>query len=188
VHQVEPFYGWEKYYISHLDERSPYYGVEYNQLYYDRQVYQYLAHPQWDEVGSESLLVKILFADYDQGLAIIELFGVWNDLLLNDFRLLLEACLEPLYHEGVSRFVLVMENVLNVYPGSDEYYEAFEEDLEEGWVCMLRAREHVKKEFEKNDLDQYFFWSDQLDAIPWRKQKPHRLVELIETRMSLYLP
>ena len=188
MHEVEPYYGWEKFYISSADERSPFYGVEYNQFHYDRQVYQYLAHPQWDEIGSDSLLVKVLFADYLTGFAVVELFGVWNDLLINDYRLLLENCLEPLQLNGISKFALIMENVLNIYPGSDEYYESFQEELEDGWITMIRAREHVKRELEDHDVATYFFWSEFLDDLTWRKLKPLDLYKRIEARMNMYLP
>lgn len=188
MHQVEPFYGWEKYYLNAQDERSPFFGVEYNQAYYDRQVYQYLAHPQWDEIGSESLLVKIIFADYEHQYAVIEVFGVWNDLLINDFNLLLNACLEPLLSEGISKIILVMENVLNIYLEHDDYYESFQEELSDGWVCILRAREHVIREMEENGISQYFFWSEFLDELNWRKLKPSELLRLIEARMEMYLP
>lgn len=188
MHQLEPFYGWEKHYSNSSDVRSPFYGVTYNEFYYDRQVYQYLAHPQWDEIGSESLLVKILFVDYDQGYAVIELFGVWNDLLLNDYKLLLDQCLEPLLKEGVDKFILIMENVLNIYLDADDYYESFQEENDSGWICMLRAREHVLREMNDHDITQYFFWSEHLDEFHWRKMKPLELIYRVEERMRMFLP
>ncbi len=188
MHQVEPFYGWEKHYQSSYDKYSPFYGEAYSEVYYDRQVYQYLAHPQWDEIGSESLLLKILFVDYDRSCAVIELFGVWNDLLTNDFRLLLDACLEPLLGNGVHKFILIMENVLNIYLDADDYYESFQEENDQGWICMLRAREHVLQEMKDNDITPYFFWSDQLDALPWRKMKPLELLSKVEEKMNMFLP
>lgn len=185
MHEVEPHYGWLKYYSNERDPHSPFQDVVHNELYYDRQVYQYLAHPQWDHIGSEGLLVKILAANYEQGYAIIELFGVWNDLLENDFRLLLENCLEPLMAAGVQHFVLVMENILNIYLDSDDYYEAMQEELGSGWVCLLRAREHVLREIRDHDLDTYFFWSEDLDDLPWRKHSPARLYREVAQRMRL---
>ena len=43
---------------------------------------------QWDDFGSSTLYIKILFADYDGGFAIIELIGEWNDAINNDIMLL----------------------------------------------------------------------------------------------------
>ncbi|MEM0996929.1 MAG: hypothetical protein AAGN35_07615 [Bacteroidota bacterium] len=187
MHNVEPHYGWLKYYDNETDLYSPFQTVEHSEFHYDRQVYQYLAHPQWDTIESESLLVKILYANYEHGYAILELFGVWNDLLENDYRLLTENCLSFLIDAGINRFVFIMENILNVYVDSEDYYDAFQDEMEEGWICMLRAREHVKREFTAFDLDQYFFWADDLDDLFWRKLKPWQLFDLVDARMRKLL-
>ena len=188
MHEVEPHYGWLKYYTNHQDPNSPFHAVEHNQLYYDRQVYQYLAHPQWDDIGSDGLLVKILAADYEQQFAFIELFGVWHDLLDNDFRLLLENCLEPLLHAGIDQFILVADSLLNIYLDSDDYYDAYQEHLEDGWNCLLRARPHIRQELTDHQLDHHFFWSDELDALPWRTLPPKRLFQTIQQRIRRLLP
>ncbi len=39
-------------------------------------------------MGSETLYLKILFVDYDERYAIIELIGEWNDAINNDIMLL----------------------------------------------------------------------------------------------------
>ncbi|HHG85044.1 MAG TPA: hypothetical protein ENJ82_09900 [Bacteroidetes bacterium] len=187
MHEVEPFYGWLKYYTSEQDANSPFFEVIHNEFEYDRQVYQYLAHPQWDHIDSESLLVKILYADYENGVAILELFGVWNDLLENDYRLLADNCLSYLIDAGVNRFVLIMENVLNVYVDLDDYYEAIQDELGDGWICLLRAREHVKSEFQEHNIDQYFFWSQALDELLWRKLKPAQLYQKVENKLAKLL-
>ena len=88
MHTVEPYYGWLKFYQNETDEYSPFHDVEHNEFFYDRQVYQYLAHPQWDSIESESLLVKILYANYEHGYAIIEFLGVWNDRSTTSFDLI----------------------------------------------------------------------------------------------------
>ena len=38
-------------------------------------------HPQWDDIGSETLYAKILCAHYPNQYAIIELIGEWNDCI-----------------------------------------------------------------------------------------------------------
>lgn len=187
LHEVEPHYGWLKYYSAEADPRSPFHHEEHNEFFYDRQVYQYLAHPQWDVIGSDGLLVKVIFADYDREFAIVELFGVWNDLLENDFKLLVDNCLSVLVENGVKRFVLILENVLNIYLDADDYYEAFEEELEGGWICLLKGREHVLREIEDNELSSYFYWSPELDGLLWRKLKPVQLFQLVEEKMRLVL-
>ena len=111
------------------------------------------------------------------------MFGVWNDILENDFRLLLENCLEPLMSAGVRRFVLIVEIVINIYLDGDDYYQQVTEELEEGWLCLLRAREHVRREIDDHDLGQYFFWSDALDELHWRKLKPFQLYQMVQSKM-----
>lgn len=188
MHQIEPHFGWLKYYQNELDPNSPFQAVEHNEFFFDRQVYDYLAHPLWDSIESESLLVKILFADYQAGFAIVELFGVWNDLLENDYRVLYENCLQFLVEAGITRIVLIAENILNVYVDANDYYEAVQDELEDGWICLLRAREHVLRELEEFDLLGYFYTSMELDDIAWRKLKPWELFRLIDARMQLLLP
>lgn len=183
----EPFYGWLALYSHELDPYSPFHEVEHNLFEYDRSVYNYVAHPLWDSIESESLLLKILFADYNKGFAVIELFGVWNDLFTNDIRLLSENCLELLIQAGINKFILICENILQIYLESDDYYEALAEQVEDGWVCLLRTREHVLEELSSYGIDQYFFWTPALDELRWRKLKPWQLLEKVESSMNKML-
>ena len=66
MQNIEPFYNWRDYYISEEDDKSPFFGQEYNEFYYDKSIYNYLIHPQWDDFGSETMYVKIIYADYDK--------------------------------------------------------------------------------------------------------------------------
>ena len=60
-------------------------------------------HPQWDNLGSTTLYMKVLFADYDEGYAIIELIGEWNDLLHNDVMLLKRNIVEHMMAQGITQ-------------------------------------------------------------------------------------
>jgi hypothetical protein len=186
--QIEPFYGWLHLYNHETDEYSPFFGVEYNLFEYDRQIYTFNAHPLWDTIESESLLVKILFVDYAVGYAIIEFLGEWNDLFENDFKLLYENCLDFLRQAGVNKYILILENVFHAYLDSDDYYQDFCENIEGGWICLFRARKHVLAEFENYNLSQYFYWNSALDAIHWRKLKPWELFENINQSITKGLP
>ena len=187
LHHIEPFYGWLKWYSHDQDECSPFHQVEHNLFYFDRSVNRIPAHPLWDDIGSESLLVKILYADYDQGFAIIELFGEWNDLFENDYKLLAENCLTYLIDHGIQKFILLCENVFHAYFQSDDYYQALQEELEEGWVCLLRPREEVWEDMQSYGITSYFYRSPILDEFPWRRLKPHQLFQLVESRMNKLL-
>lgn len=178
---IEPHYGWLGFYSHENDPNSPFHGVEHSLFEYNRRVYTYAAHPLWDDIESESLLVKILYANYLDGYAILELFGEWNDLFENDFRLLMENCLLQLQEAGVTRFVFICENVFNIHLQSDDYYQAFLDELgDEGWMLILRPRQAVWSEIQRYGLAQYFFQHPDLDMLNWRKLKPWQLISACE--------
>ena len=183
LRDIEPFYGWLDIYSHDRDEKSPFFEVEHNLFYFDRSINRIPAHPLWDDMGSESLLVKILYANYSDGYAIIELFGEWNDLFDNDYKLLAENCLTYLVDHGINKFILICENVFHIYLDREDYYEALQDELEDGWICTLRLREHIREEMVDYNISQYFYWSDLLDELPWRKLKPIQLYELVKSRM-----
>jgi len=188
LHYIEPYYGWLNLYNHEQDNRSPFHQVEHNMFYFDRSINNIPAHPLWDDIGSESLLVKILFADYCKGYAIIELFGEWNDLFDNDYKLLAENCLTYLIDHGITRFILVCENVFHIYLQEDDYYQALQEELGfEGWICTLRIRDNVWEEMESYGISPFFYRNPLLDEMPWRKLKPVQLFKLIEERMCKLL-
>ena len=78
MHDIEPYFKWRDWYTAEEDTRSPFYGREYSEFEFTHAVYNYLIHPQWDEFGSKTLYLKILYADYDEHFAIIEMLGEWN--------------------------------------------------------------------------------------------------------------
>ena len=84
MHTIEPFYNWEKYYRASHDKLSPFYGIKYNFTQYSSTIYDHYIHPKWDFIGSETLYIKILYANYTQHFVIIEMLGEWNDAIHND--------------------------------------------------------------------------------------------------------
>ncbi|MEM6768619.1 MAG: hypothetical protein AAF824_03915 [Bacteroidota bacterium] len=187
LHYIEPFYGWLEIYNHEHDPHSPFHKVEHNLFYFDRSMCDIPAHPLWDTIGSESLLIKILYADYITGFAIIELFGEWNDLRDNDFKLLMENCLNVLLENRIQKFIFICENVFHIYLESDDYYQAMEDELEEGWMCVIRPRKEMLEELEAYHINQYFYWNPVLDELAWRKLKPIQLFQIVESRMQKVL-
>ena len=119
---IEPFYKWrEEYYISEDDNHSPFHGKTYSDFTTENTVYNYYLHPHWDYFGSETLYLKILYADYERGEAIIEFIGEWNDAIGNDVMHLKRNVIESLIDNGISKFVLIVENVLNFHGDEDDY-------------------------------------------------------------------
>lgn len=182
MQSIEPYYHWRDFYRAEDDERSPFFGNQYSEFEYSNTIYNHYIHPQWDTIESETLFVKVLYVNYEEGYAFIELLGEWNDLLYNDIMLLKQNLLELLIDEGVNKFILIGRNVLNFHAGDDDYYTELVEDLEGGWVVGVQFPEHVKSEFAGNGLGSYIWFlsdSDETNEI-WSVKKPDVVFSLIQ--------
>lgn len=180
MQDLEPFYNWRHIYIASEDDQSPFYGREYSEFEYTNVIYNYLIHPQWDDIDSPTLYIKILCVDYDQNFAIIELIGEWNDAINNDIMLLKRDIIELIMQYGVNKFILIGENVLNFHASDDCYYEEWFDEIEEGWIAFLNFRKHVLEEFQKANIDYYIVSGGQLNDIGWRTSTPSQLFEKVE--------
>lgn len=184
MHEIEPYYRWRDDYIASEDEHSPFYGREYSEFEYSSQIYNFYIHPQWDFFGSPTLYLKVLFADYEQQYAIIEFLGEWNDCITNDIMFLKREVLELMMENGINKFILIGENVLNYHSSDDCYYEEWFQDVEEGWIAGINFREHVIEEFRSSNIDYYINFGGQLDEINWRGMKPAQLFKSVEDQMT----
>jgi hypothetical protein len=182
MHEIEPYYNWRTYYVASQDERSPFYEREYSEFEFTNKLYDYLIHPQWDDIGSQTLFIKILMADYNTGYAIIELLGEWNDCINNDIMFLKRDIADVLIDHGINKFILIGENVLNFHASDDCYYEEWFEDVQEndGWIAIMNFRDHVIEDFENANIDNYFLTGGSLSEISWRTKKPEQLFQLVE--------
>src|ERR1043165_8482550 len=180
MQDIEPFYNWRHIYIASEDERSPFFGREYSEFEYTNAIYNYLIHPQWDDIDSPTLYIKILAADYEEGYAIIEMIGEWNDAINNDIMILKRDIIEPIMQEGINKFILIGENVLNFHASDDCYYEEWFEEVEEGWIAFLNFRKHVMDEFHRANIDFFIVSGGQLSDIGWRTSTPQLLFEKVE--------
>lgn len=180
MQDIEPYYNWEKYYVASRDKRSPFYKRTYNLSYYENDIYGYYIHPLWDHIGTETLYVKILFADYKKQFVIIELFGEWNDALNNDIMFLKRQVIDPLTEQGINQFILLGENVLDFHGSTDDYYVEWFEDVEDGWIAAMNFREHVQNEWTRFKLDYYINFGGTLELANWRTLLPEILYELVK--------
>ena len=180
MHTIEPFYNWQHLYTASEDERSPFYEREYNEFEFTHSIYDHLIHPQWDDIGSSTLFIKILFVDYDDAFAIIELMGEWNDCINNDIMILKRDIIEKIMSYGIKKFVFLGENILNFHASDDCYYEEWFEEVEEGWIAFVNFREHVLKEFQQQNIDYYIASGGPLNEIPWRTFTPLQLFQVAE--------
>ncbi len=180
MHDIEPYYRWRDDYIASEDEASPLYGYINNEERYTHQIYNHYIHPQWDYFGSETLYLKILFADYDLQFCIIEFIGEWNDAITNDIMHLKRNILDSLISAGIKYFIFATENVLNFHGSDDCYYEELYEDIEGGWVSMLNTQIHVSKEMEQYGIQQFVNLGEPFDDVEWRNKKPKIIFQMIE--------
>ena len=180
MHLVEPFFEWRNFYIASEDSASPFYQQIYSEFEFHNSIYNYYIHPQWDSMGSSTLFLKILFVDYEDNYAIIEFIGEWNDAIENDIMTLKREIVEIM----IEKFILIGENVLNFHYSDDCYYEEWFDELEDGWIAALNFHEHVIKEFEKVNIDNYFAMGGELEDIEWRTYLPSQLFNKINSLIS----
>lgn len=182
MHDIEPFHNWKDFYLSEEDKLSPFFQKEYSEFYYTEKIYNHYIHPQWDNIGSSTLFLKVLFADYERGFTIIEFLGEWNDCLYNDIMMLKRNIIEHMMLQGINKFILIGENILNFHESDECYYEEWFEEVEDGngWISLINLEEHIKKEFENANIDSYFLTGGDLDCVPWRTMKPQHVFTHIE--------
>ncbi len=182
MHEIEPFFNWRHLYTAEEDEHSPFYGKQYNEFAYTQKIYNYYIHPQWDYFGSENLYLKILFTDYQYHFSIIELIGEWNDCIENDIMILKREIIDALTNQGISKFILISENVLNFHSSDDCYYEEWWEDIadEGGWIVCLNMPEQTAREFIDSGLNRYV---SLIENDHWRTFTPLNLFQLIDDQI-----
>lgn len=179
MHTLEPFYNWRHLYSSETDPRSPFYQRVYSEFEFSQTIYNYYIHPQWDDFGSRTLYLKVLMADYEERFAILELIGEWNDAIENDIMELKREVLEKLMAQGIHRFILIGENVLNFHSDALDYYEELEEELreEQGWIACLNLPDSTRLEFERAKIHRYM---PLLALFDWRTYSPFHLLAKVE--------
>lgn len=188
MHQIEPFYSWLKYYDSSEDEDSPFLGKEYNYDLYSENIYGYYIDPGWDFFGSETLYMKVLYTNCEEGYTIIELLGEWNDAINNDIMNMKRNIIEHFLLLGVNKFILIGENILNFHGSDDSYYEEWFDEVEEGWIVAMNFRDFVEEEMANYQIDHYINFGGQLQMVNWRTRTPMAVFELINAMMSRRLP
>lgn len=179
MHDIEPFYNWRHLYVSEEDERSPFFGRLYSEFEFSQTIYNYYIHPQWDDFGSRTLYMKVLLADYDEHYAVIELIGEWNDAIENDIMNLKREVADKFLVYGITKFILIAENVLNFHSGDKDYYEEWYEETTEqgGWIVCLNMPEQTQYDFRRAKLDRYI---DLIEMDNWRIYKPFHLFKKID--------
>lgn len=187
MHDIEPYYGWRNLYKAEEDRRSPFFGKEYSEFEFQNDIYGYYIHPQWDDFGSATLYIKILFVDYVKGYCIIELIGEWNDAVNNDIMFLKRDLADRLIEHGISKFILIGENVLNTFPDEDDYYAEWLEDTNGGWIAFVNFQEHVLREIQQYGMMNYVCIGGGLESLNWQGKSPDVLFAAVSRLISLRL-
>lgn len=179
MHEIEPFFNWRHIYVAEEDPQSPFFGRTYSEFEFSQTVYNYYIHPQWDDFGSKTLYLKIIYVDYELHFAVIELIGEWNDAIENDIMELKREILDLLYQQGICKYILITENVLNFHSSDKEYYQEWYEEVTEaeGWIVALNMSEATQQDFRKKKL-QYFI--ELMELPDWRVYKPYHLFKKID--------
>lgn len=187
MQDLAPFHRWQDDYDSTRDKNSPFYGRVYDEFGYSLKIYNHYIHPHWDEFGSQTLYMKILYADYEEGFAIFELIGEWNDCLYNDIMFLKRDVADELIKEGIHKFIIIAENVLNFHASDDCYYEEWYDDVKDegGYICLLNLFPHVQEEMDDARLGYYLNFGKRLNEVNWRVLTPKGVVEKVEDLLGI---
>ncbi len=188
MHNIEPHYSWRHLYIASEDSRSPFYGREYSEFEFSNAIYDHFIHPQWDQIGSSTLYIKLLYVSYENGFCIIELLGEWNDYLYNDIMYLKRNIADALMENGISEFILFGENVLNFHASENDYYQEWADDIENGWIACINFRDHILDEIQDAYLDYYLAVGGSLNDISWRNLSPLQVYERVKSHVKKRLP
>lgn len=186
MHELEPYYNWLHIYVSEEDGRSPFYGAEHSEFEYTDTIYNYYIHPQWDYFGSRTMYMKILMADYEEGYAIIEMIGEWNDAVENDIMTMKRNVLEAFMDQGIHKIILIAESVLNFHSSDKEYYEELYEELSDsaGWIVCLNMPQQTQYDFRRAKLNQFI---ELMEIETWRVYKPYHLFKKIDGELMARL-
>ena len=182
MHAIEPYFNWRHLYAAEEDEQSPFFGRSYSEFEFSNQVYNYYIHPQWDDFGSPTMYCKILFADYDLNFAIIELIGEWNDAVENDIMTFKREVVEPMVEQGIQKFILITEAVLNFHSSDIDYYEEWYDEIKDegGWIIAINMPEQTRYDFSRMHIDRYIHL---VDNSHWRTFQPQHFFTLLDNTM-----
>jgi hypothetical protein len=186
LQDIEPYYNWRHLYTAEEDEHSPFYGRTYSEFEFSNTVYNYYIHPQWDDFGSRTLYMKLLMVDYDLNYAIIELLGEWNDAIENDIMIMRREVTDKLFAAGITKFIVIAENVLNFHSSDDSYYENWREEVAEegGWVVILNMPQQSQYDFKRARLTNYV---QLMDFEQWRTLKPELVFQQVDNTVMKLL-
>ena len=88
--------------------------------------------------------------------------------------------IEDMMHEGICKFILIGENVLNFHSSDDCYYEEWFEEVEDGWIAAVSFPAFIQEEFRRYRLDQFINMGGTLQVEKWRTLNPLAFCTLVD--------
>ena len=112
--------------------------------------------------------------------------GEWNDAIENDIMELKREVLEKVMREGIYKFILIGENVLNYHSDGKDYYEELYEDVtdDNGWVVCLNMPAQTQYDFKQAKLNRYV---ELIELDNWRTYRPYHLFKKIDNELMARL-
>ena len=91
--------------------------------------------------------------------------------------------IDQLFSEGITKFILITENVLNFHSGDRDYYEEWFDEVtdENGWIVALNMPEATQYDFRRKKLNYYI---ELMEMPNWRVFKPEHLFAVINNELS----
>ena len=85
--------------------------------------------------------------------------------------------------EGINKFILIGENVLNFHSSDKEYYlEWFDEVTDEnGWIVCINMPEQTQYDFTRARLNRYV---ELMQIDNWRTYRPFHLFKKIDEQLA----
>ena len=110
------------------------------------------------------------------------MIGEWNDAVENDIMQLKRSVIDILIKQGIYKYILITENVLNFHSSDREYYEEWIEDVKDdgGWIVSINMPEQTQYDFHKSKIDRYITF---MEDTNWRTYKPDVFFQWIDNRM-----
>ena len=117
----------------------------------------------------------------------IELLGEWNDAIENDIMQLKREVIDKFQANGIFKFILIGENVLNYHSGDRDYYEEWYEEMSDeiGWAVLLNMPAQTQHDFRKAKLNRFI---ELVELDNWRTFRPYHLFKKIDEEQLKRLP
>jgi hypothetical protein len=122
-------------------------------------------------------------ADYEEHYVVIELIGEWNDAIENDIMNLKRDVVDVFRLQGITKYILIAENVLNFHSGDKDYYQEWFDEVtdDDGWIVCLNMPDQTQYDFKKKKLNYYV---ELMEIENWRVYRPFHLFKKIDEMIS----